>query len=305
MTQGARGSGGRWLAVLAGMASVVLLLLPSPFPPVDRMGSAVSDSMHVALFSGLAWVWGRQMSARSRGWRLWVLLALFAAGMEWIQSFIGRSAEWMDGLYGAGGAAIVCGSWPRGGPRAIRWVALAALCLFSPSWEWTVLRMEGRAFPALVAPGARWASRGWTRTGVRFSGMQDGGLRVEAIPAEGKTEAGAYPGIFRAPVHADWSRAQALRAALFWPVPEPAVMAIRVDDRSGNPPYAERFQKEFAVTQGWNSVRIPAEELRWTAGGRTMDLAHIRQWGVFLVSGAPLDYFLLGSVRLELKEERP
>lgn len=305
MTRGTRGLGGRWPAVLGGAAGVFLLLLPLPFPPPDRIGSAISDSMHVALFAALAWLWGRRTSARWRGWRLWVLLVLFAAGMEWLQSFTGRSPEWMDGLYGAGGAAILCGSWQWRWLRPLRWGALIALCLFPFFREWTRLHLEVRAFPALVDPDAGWASKGWVPSGVWLAGAQAGGLRVEAVPGDGKTGGRTYPGLFRTAAHADWSGARALQAALFWPAPEPVVMAIRVDDRSGNPPYAERFQKEFTVTQGWNSMQIPLEELQWTAGGRALDLARIRQWGVFLVSGAPLDYFLLGSVRLELKEEQP
>ena len=297
--------GGWWLAALGSAAGLFLLLRPSAFPLAGRIGSAAGDSMHVAIFAALAWAWGRWMSARGRGWRLWVLLALFAAGMEWAQSFVGRSAEWMDVFYGAGGAAIICGSWAGRRLHAIRWIALSALCLFPLFWEWTMFHAEVRAFPALVEMGTCWTSKGWTRNGVRLSGVQNGGIRVEAMPAGGKAGGEAYPGIFRAAAQGDWRRIQMLQAEIFWPAPASAVMAFRVDDRPGNPPYAERFQRECAVTQGWNSVRISAAELQRTAGGRAMDLACIRQWGVFLVSGAPLDYFLLGNVRLELKEESP
>lgn len=92
---------------------------------------------------------------------------------------------------------------------------------------------------------------------------------------------------------------------LFWPEAGSAVFAVRVDDRPGNPPYAERFQKEFAVTQGWNAVRIPAEVIAQTAGGHPLHLDQVRQWGVFLVSDVPFDYFLIGTVRLDMSEEKP
>ena len=96
-----------------------------------------------------------------------------------------------------------------------------------------------------------------------------------------------------------------MQADLFWPEAGPAVFAVRVDDRPGNPSYAERFQKEFAVTQGWNAVRIPAEEIAKTPAGRPLRLDQVRQWGVFLVSDVPFDYFLVGTVRLEMQEEKP
>ena len=96
-----------------------------------------------------------------------------------------------------------------------------------------------------------------------------------------------------------------MQVDLFWPESLPAVFAVRVDDRPGNPPYAERFQKEFAVAQGWNAVRISAEEIAQAAGGRPLRLDQVRQWGVFLVSDIPFDYFLVGTVRLEMQEEKP
>ena len=96
-----------------------------------------------------------------------------------------------------------------------------------------------------------------------------------------------------------------MQVDLFWPEAWPAVFAVRVDDRPGNPPYAERFQKEFAVTQGWNAVRIPAGEIAQTAGGRPTRLDQVRQWGVFLVSDVPFDYFSVGIVHVELQEEQP
>ena len=72
-----------------------------------------------------------------------------------------------------------------------------------------------------------------------------------------------------------------------------------MDDLPGNPPYAERFQREFAVTQGWNHVKIPAAQWGTASGGRAMNVEAIRQWGLFLVSATEgFDYFLFAPVRL-------
>ena len=168
-----------------------------------------------------------------------------------------------------------------------------------------MLRLEVRAFPVLADSALRWSRRGWTLNAVRISSAISAGLRVDAEAESKAGPPGIYPGLFRAPACADWRGAEALRAELFWPAPEPVVFAIRVDDQPGNPAYAERFQREFSVTQGWNSVRIPAAELEQTSGGRPLRLESIRQWGVFLVSDKPMDYFLLGTVRLDLQPESP
>lgn len=161
---------------------------------------------------------------------------------------------------------------------------------------------EVRAFPVLARPGSFWAARGWELIGVELD--VDAGRGFAATPAPG-AEPGVYPGLFRAPAVRNWRRAQNLKTTIYWPEAAPAIFAIRIDDRPRNPPYAERFQKEFAVTQGWNEVEIPAAELARAAGGRDLRLERIAQWGVFLVSKVPFDYFLLGPVVLDMQEECP
>ena len=214
--------------------------------------------------------------------------------------FVGRSAEWSDWFYGMGGAACICatGRW-RG---SLRWLSVLALCLFSPAGEIAMVRMEAAAFPVLAQPGSRWADRGWSLNGVEFAAFGEEGF---CLSRTSDAPAFSYPGLFREPAHQDWRGVRAMQADLFWPEAGPAVFAVRVDDRPGNPPYAERFQKEFAVTQGWNVVRIPAEEIAQTPAGRPLRLDQVRQWGVFLVSDVPFDYFLVGTVRLEMQEETP
>jgi len=95
-----------------------------------------------------------------------------------------------------------------------------------------------------------------------------------------------------------------LTTDVYWPGPESAVLVVRVDDRPGNPPYWDRFQREMNITQGWNRIWIPAAELAATSGGRPMNLQRISLWGVFLVGTESFDYVLLGPVELELEPER-
>lgn len=94
---------------LAGTAVLVLLLVPLPLPKDSRMGHAAAGAVHVLLFAGLARAAGSVWPERiSRGF-LWLGLALLAAVVETIQPLVGRSAGWADWLYGAGGAACLCG----------------------------------------------------------------------------------------------------------------------------------------------------------------------------------------------------
>ena len=298
-----RDIGRAWLvAVLASCAAVVLLLFPIHMQPGASLWHAAGASVHVLLFAGLAWVWERVLPERMRGWVLWGALIALSAGMEWLQSHLGRSAELLDWLYSCGGAACICGTGRLPWRTGWRWLAVVVLGLFPLAWGRTLMGMECRAFPVLAQPGTLWAGRNWTLNGVQLSTASGNEFQLEHESGDDEV---SYPGIFRTPICSDWRGAQSLQTAIYWPEERSAIFAVRVDDRPGNPAYADRFQQEFAVTQGWNSVHIPARGLNYTSGGKSMQLDNIRNWGVFLVSGSPFDYFLLGVVRLEMQQENP
>ncbi len=294
------GSIRRWAAASGGVAALLLLLMPLPLPPEGPDWRALGGSVHVGLFAGLAWLAGRALPPARRGWVLWTGLAMVSAGTEWLQPFVGRSAEWTDWLYGTAGAAGICGTWQW--RRSVRWAGVIALGLWPLSWEGTMVYLESHAFPVIAQPSRLWAERGWSLNGVDLAVARTNVFRLNSDPPGVSIP---YPGFFRTPVCSDWRGIRALRMDLFWPEAVPAVFAVRVDDRPGNPPYADRFQREFAVTQGWNRVRIPGKEIAWTAGGRPMRMDQVRQWGVFLVSGVSFDYFSVGTVRLDMPEESP
>lgn len=290
---------GGWKTAAGSAAVFLLLLVPVRLPAGGRWVEAWSAGAHVALFAALAWLWGRGLPGRSRGWRLWGGLAAVAAAVEGLQLWTGRSVGWADWCSGAAGAACVCATWRvRGG---IRLLAVLALAFLPAAWEAAQQILEKRDFPLLADPARRWAGRGWIENGGRLRREEEGFRFLSDDP----TTPAAYPGVFRVPAAKDWRRIEALDTSLYWPEEKPAVMGLRVDDQPGQPPYADRFQREFSVTQGWNRVRIPVRELGRTADGRSLRLDGIRRWGVFLVSGEAFDYFLLGPVRLTLQEETP
>lgn len=288
-----------WVAGAVSSAAIVALLMPMDVSWGERVARSWSGVAHVTGFAGLAWIWGRAAPESVRGWRLWLALAAAAALVEWIQPVTGRSAEWTDGAYGALGAAVVCASW-RFRPGA-RWALVLVLALVAPAWEISMARMEARAFPELARPGAVWAGRAWNRHRVTVRSTAEH-FRIRGLHEGDATD---YPGMFRFPVVTDWRHATALATRVFWPAEHPAVLAIRVDDLPGNPPYHDRFQREFTATQGWNQVVIPVSEWSRTAGGRPMDLASIEQWGIFVVAARDFRFFLLESVHLELQKDDP
>ena len=289
---------------MATAAVAFLLLMPVKMSPAGSFQDAVGNMAHVGLFAALAWLWGRALPAWIRGWRLWLALALLAAGLEWLQNLTGRTAQPGDWFYGIGGAACICWTWNlRRSQWFFRWGTLLGLCLVPLAWIYVLASLESQSFPTLVVPSAAWSRCGWTLNGVHLASAASGGLKFERDWAAG--EKPAYSGAFRPALRGNWRGMSSLQAEMFWPMETPAVFALRVDDRQGNPSYLERFQHEFSVSQGWNNIVIPVIELERTAGGRPLSLGTIRQWGVFLVSDVPFDYFLLGPVRLEMQKETP
>jgi hypothetical protein len=282
------------LAGLTGAAALALLL-PLELPPGGAGWTAASRSFHGLLFAGLAWVWGRSLPVRWRGAPLWAGLMLLAAGAEIAQSWLGRTGEWPDWVCGTAGAGVVCASWHWEHKVRARLMAVGLVCFSPLGWGGYLYYQEARAFPVLMVADSVWAETGWQLNAVRLQRSPGQGLRI--APADADT---AYPGLFRAPARKDWRGAQGISLTLYWPDEHPAILAIRADDRPENPAYADRFQQEFTVTQGWNRVWIAGKELARTSGGRPMEMGHIRQWGVFLVSAAAFDYVLMGEVRLEL-----
>lgn len=298
-------SAGRALAGLSLAAAVVLLLSPSGRPPAGVMWEAAGRSAHVVLFAGLAWTVGRCMPGKWRGVPLWIGLALLAGIVEWVQPYVSRSGDGLDAGLGIAGAGVVCWTWTFHRKNVIRLAGILLLVLAPLLCTVGCLHSERQAFPVLLAPDSLWARRGWTLNAVRLAPNGEHGLRVEMNVLGKEDPSGIYPGLFRTPAHPDWTGGNDLTVQVYWPSASAAMLAVRVDDRPGNPPYHERFQQEFAVTPGWNSVQVPAGMLERTSGGRPMNLADIRKWGVFLVSGSPFGYFELGEVKLEPVQEGP
>lgn len=297
------GRGGRRAWWRGGIAVVwagglVLFFIPMGDVGIHEWGGVSLAGIYHTLYFAFA-AWGALFWTRWRGSvAIWVGMALLAAGVEGLQPAFGRTCEWLDWIYGASGAAVVCLAFSHGaGPG--RWglglVGLVGVLWGPVACHWVRYGIpEKGAFPVLADFEASWGQRGWELNGVALG---EGG---RMLPMAGG--GGAYPGLFRTPAVCDWRGVQAFRCQVFWPMTNPVTGVIRVDDRAGNPPYAERFQMEWTLTNGWNDIWIGREELGKTSGGRSMDLGHIHLWGVFLVSPGPFDYFSLRAVRLDLNK---
>ena len=287
------------LAALGSLAILLAFVAPVSIEQMGPYGVAVAKTAHIGLFACLAWLWGRPGRAgNARPLRLWLLLLLLAGVIEGLQHWTGRNADWRDILWGGLGAGWFC-FFRNLRPRLIPPVLL--LCFLAVPFAWTGwhLHQETRAFPVLAHSAQSWARRGWKETGGSLV-FEEAHFRFVPAAQAGSAD---YPGIFRRPHSADWRTARALTACVYWPHDKPAVFALRIDDRREQPAYEDRFQTEFAVTQGWNRISIPSGQFSKTSGGRPMNLEQVTRWGLFLVSDTDFDYFLFSTVQLLLVKD--
>ena len=286
--------GGRFWPWSISAAVVALLLAPLPHAHENATMRMASGAVHALLWSIVDWQLVGRVPVRLRGWPLWLGLAALAGLLELLQPRVGRSAEWADWICGMAGATAVIATprWRAGW----RITLILGIALIPPLWAGTLWVQEVRAFPVLVDPYALWARQGWAQHGGRIRIRDFSQLWFDSGPTAEEAE---YPGLFRSAAHSDWRGFAALKGSMYWPEAVPVVMAVRVDDQRGNPPYAERFQQEMVATQGWNQIMIPTTALQKTPGGRQLRLDQIQQWGVFLVSPPPFTHFILGEFVLD------
>ena len=227
---------------------------------------------------------------------IWGMVAGLAALVEWLQPFAGRSCELADWLYGASSAGVVCLACKG---RSVKTGAVFAACglvvlLVLPLLCQNYFRKmpEKDSFPVLADFAAGWGNAGWDLNEVLL--VREGCLQCKA-----SADPVQYSGLFRQPVVHDWSAFSFLAFRVLWPGKESVVLGIRIDDRSGNPPYDDRYQRHFTLSNGWNEIRLAGIGTGKTPGGRSLDWHHVHEWGVFLVSPPRFDYFRLSNVVLE------
>ena len=227
---------------------------------------------------------------------IWGAVAGLAALVEWMQPFAGRSCELSDWLYGAVGAAVVCMLCKgRSATKDAGFTAfgLAAIIVI-PAVRQTIVHgmPERHSFPVVADFAAGWGSSGWDLHEVALGFGGD-------IQCDASVDSLQYPGLFRQPTVRDWSTFSILGFQVLWPEKKPVVLGVRIDDLPDNPPYGDRYQQHFTLTNGWNGIRMADIGTGKTPGGRLLDWHRVHEWGVFLVSPPHFDYFRLSNVVLE------
>lgn len=279
------------LAVLVA-AMGVLFLAPFSDGVQDRVERAWFDAAHLPAFALLTVALLAEVSRSRRIPRTPVSLGLIAAVplIEWLQGFSGREPSWLDALWGWGGIAVGWIIWLAIGARETKRLALGVLAavviaagLVRPLSIWRDRQVVRAAFPVLAGFDARWVESRWQVRGMEVE-TDAGGWWARVTGEE------TYPGLFLVDVPRDWRDMAAVELDVSYEgTGESPVLWWRMDDRLGDPPYNERFQRATVLEGGRQTVRIERSWFEKAGNGRAMALDHIVAAGLFLTGIRPGD----------------
>lgn len=101
----------------------------------------------------------------------------------------------------------------------------------------------------------------------------------------------------------DWRGYSALHCSVYNPQPDPLMLNCRIHDvhhKDNGSEYADRFNQQFILQQGWNDLVVSLDRVKNAPKGRSMDMEHIEGFGLFVVQQASpmhiyLDHLYLGE----------
>ncbi len=239
----------------------------------------------------------------------------FAAVVEILQPFFGRSKSLGDLVNGSTGAALALtgiaawqrtGNWLWRGCHAVALAAALAVALWPAYVEWRGIRWRQTHFPSLgafedEAKLKLWRSQGGSRghatniTLTRARASQgERSLRVVGV-------AGDWAGVNYSAGDKDWTPFRALSVDVFNPR-EPFTLFVRVDDNGNCATLADRFERGFELVRGWNRLRVPTSELERGPKERRLNMKAVRRVAVFTGDGEPQRFWFLDNVRLEKRD---
>lgn len=238
--------------------------------------------------------------------RRWLILtvAILAAGaiIEGIQSQIGRTASWEDGLRNLIGAWFGL-FWSLPARRQVYLGRALATALVL--WQLSGLVGHGLAhvhriqqFPVLSNFENVRDLEAWRGPSERVNNpVREGHYSLAMhFGTERFSSVGSYV------LHRDWRGYQELVFDLYNPYESALPIVLRINDRQheqDGPRYADRFNRRLIVQPGWNEYRIALEDVRMAPKGRTMNLAEIQQVQLFVQALEQPRTLYLDYVRLE------
>lgn len=284
----------RWLAG-AGVGIVAAVAIWAPDPdPYQRSLLHLHDFLHVP---GFVLVMGALLFGfpadpeASAGRRLRRLLGLglvslgIGAAIELAQAAVGGSADPWD-VVRDGGGIVVASLWAASQWRdvraASRWLLRSAALVIALGFLLPTLGAladEARArrqFPVLADFGARselsrFGSSARSPAVLERATRADGGHQVLHL----FLSPGTYPGLTFEFFPRDWRGWGYFVLDCTNPGDAPFPLTIRINDRTHNQEYADRYNRTFTLAPGANEIRIPLADVEAAPRTRKLDLGNV------------------------------
>ncbi|MCU7892861.1 MAG: VanZ family protein [Candidatus Thiodiazotropha sp. (ex Ustalcina ferruginea)] len=301
------------LLLFSALFSVVLLLGVT-LPGHSRLINALQDSGHFLIFTllSLAVLWSYKTKTDKYFWPILLGCLLFGAVMEIVQYTIGREASLYDLLMNAmgvtSGGLLFSGMIRRSIPRGLS--VLAAVLLFviafsGPLYWLFVSQVRNADFPILVNLEGTTAS-------AFLQGSNGGDVRIINRPTNWPAdiaadqercaivllEEGAWPGVSLIEPEPDWRGYQSLELSLYSEQQRMLPLSLRINDRTHNNKFKDRFNQRLELSYGYNRFTIPLKEIENSPSGRRMDLSTITNLLIFGTKRQIGSEFYLLSMRL-------
>jgi len=285
----------------------VLLLIGFPFFFWGGPGYHSARSFQTAwdlghiLFFSITTLWLHAISrAKVAAWPpTLVFCALFTVGLffgslvEILQMFVdGRTPDFFDVLRNQAGCLLASAFFIRppffSGLRR-RLFQLGVIVLLGAA-VWPMVRslideqFAARQFPVLAdfeTPFERWRWMNLQQLRQENANVRHGAgaMRVQLSTAK-------YSGVSLFYFPGDWRGFHTLHWSVYNPQPAALMLNCRIHDvhhKEHGSEFADRFNQQFIVQQGWNDLAVSLERVQNAPRGRAMDMEHIEGFGLFVV----------------------
>ncbi len=289
----------RTTAIVAVVATVVLLSVPLPANWLGIWQGQILDFGHVPLFAALVVALRVGMGPPLRR-PLGAALAL-AGIAEVVQPFIGRTGDWWDllrGALGAGAAAAAIRAWES---RRVRLRALSYSALAIALTAWPVAEVvpyiadtleSQRTFPVLATFSTDRELLRWECNQATLARTADGG-HVDFL-----TGPGDYPGIALRPGVSNFGGYRWL-CYEFRVVGAPLALATSVRTATSAPDQTAHTDVQHPYASGSHIARLDLEQMAAQGRPARLDLSDVRAVILFIVRPQEPRTIVLSRVWLE------
>ena len=272
------------LAIVAILLPALALFAALPASPIIL--AVLNDAAHAPVFALLALVLLRLLGSLTR-WTLparlgaaFALTVAIGGTVEWLQSLIGRDAEWSDlALDALGAAAVIGGALAVAGRR---WLGCAIVVVAAVSALWPLGEAccayfeRQRQFPTVVDFDSR----------LDWYFLRSRGVAVEsgAGCTAFRITGGAWPGITHVEPQPDWRGRKALLVEVANLGRDALGLTLRVHDAAHDNRAEDRFNRSFTLAANARErISIPLAAIAAAPTGRELDLAQVA--GLILFAG--------------------